>query len=490
MSALMIQGTTSDAGKSTLVCALARILARHQISVAPFKPQNMALNSAVTTEGGEIGRAQALQAQACNLKPSIHMNPILLKPNTDTGSQVIVQGQVIGNMQAKEYLAFKPQALKHTIDSYTQLSKQYQHILIEGAGSPAEINLRKHDLANMGFAEAIDCPVIIVADIDRGGVFAHLLGTMQCLSDSEQKRVKGFVINRFRGDESLLKPAIDWLYEKTGKPVLAVLPYLHHLKLDAEDALNDDNIIDTKQPVLNVVIPMLPRISNHTDFDSLRAHPQVNVQFIGENQHIPEADLVVIPGSKHSIADLNWLTNQSSNWQNYLNKHLRYSGKLIGICGGMQMLGQSITDVYAVEGRAEKSDGLGLLNIETQLMQNKTLKQCRGRLQLSQEQEAFDATGYEIHAGQSQINNMQAVLWDEEHKPCGWQNSDKNMLVSYWHGLFQSPSALNALLKWAGLDTQVNIDFEHIREQEINRLADAIEARLPVNKLLELFHQP
>lgn len=485
MAALMIQGTTSDAGKSTLVCAMARILARHHISVAPFKPQNMALNSAITIEGGEIGRAQALQAQACYLESSIHMNPILLKPNTDTGSQVIVQGKAVGNMQAKEYLAFKPQALKSALDSYTQLSQTYEHILIEGAGSPAEINLREHDLANMGFAQAIDCPVIIIADIDRGGVFAHLLGTMNCLSEQERKRVKGFVINRFRGDESLLEPAIDWLYQQTGKHVLAVLPYLSNLKLDAEDALNNHNPTSRDLPILNVVIPVLPRISNHTDFDPLRFHPQVNVQFIGENQSIAAADLVIIPSSKHTIADLNWLKSQSSNWQEYLTKHLRYGGKIMGICGGMQMLGQTISDPNAVEGKTSQASGFALLDIHTKLQSQKTLKQCQGQLRFKQKN--IDATGYEIHAGKSQVKQMQAVLFDEKNTPCGWQNADKNIFVSYWHGLLETQAVLDEVLEWAGLNAQTSINAKQLREQEINRLADAVEARLPLNSLLKLF---
>ncbi len=485
MSALMVQGTTSDAGKSTLVCALARILAREKQSVAPFKPQNMALNSAVTADGGEIGRAQALQAQACWLEPSVHMNPILLKPNTDIGSQVIVQGKALANMQAQAYQAFKPQALAYALNSYQTLKNKYKHILIEGAGSPAEINLREHDLANMGFAEAVDCAVIIVADIDRGGVFAHLLGTMQCLSQSEKKRVKGFIINRFRGDATLLTPAIDWLQQQTGKPVLAVLPYLHHLQLDAEDALNLSSPLQSDLPCLKVVIPILPRISNHTDFDALRAHPQVEVQFVGENQPIPAADLVIMPGSKNSLADLAWLKLQSSNWSAYLQRHLRYGGKLLGICGGLQMLGQRIDDPLHIEGQITTAMGFGLLNINTKLQQHKTLKQCHGMLHLGGQ--SVSAYGYEVHAGVSTVKEMQPILFDEQGTAAGWISADEQVVCSYWHGLLDNPDALNLILRWANLSTDKPLDYAQIREQQLNRLADCVNEQISYKKLLSWF---
>ena len=279
MSTLMVQGTTSDAGKSTLVTALCRWLHRQQIAVTPFKPQNMALNSAVTCDGGEIGRAQALQAQAAGLAPHTDMNPVLLKPNTDTGAQVIIQGQAIGNMDARHYHHYKPTARAAVLQSYRRLADAFEVVLVEGAGSPAEINLRQNDIANMGFAEAVDCPVILVADIDRGGVFAQLAGTLALLSPGEQARVRGLVINRFRGDLSLLQPGLDWLTQYTGKPVLGVLPWLAGLALDAEDALDTRQAAKGARP-LNVCIPVLPRLSNHTDFDPLRHHPQVALQFV------------------------------------------------------------------------------------------------------------------------------------------------------------------------------------------------------------------
>lgn len=335
----MIQGTTSDAGKSLLVTALGRALARRGIDVAPFKPQNMALNSAVTDDGGEIGRAQAVQARACKLPPERDMNPVLLKPNTDIGAQVIIQGLAIGAMDAQDYHRYKRIARDAVLESYRRLAQRHAVLLVEGAGSPAEINLRANDIANMGFAETVDCPVILIADIDRGGVFAHLVGTLALLSATEQARVAGFVINRFRGDIALLQPGLDWLEDYTGKPVLGVLPYLNGLYLEAEDALPRTPAPATAAgPSLRVIVPALPRISNHTDFDPLRWHDQVDFRFIGPDEPIPDADWVILPGSKSVRNDLDWLRRQG--WVQAMQRHLRYGGKLMGICGGWQRSGR------------------------------------------------------------------------------------------------------------------------------------------------------
>jgi len=308
---LMIQGSTSDAGKSTIVTALCRWLQRQGVSVVPFKPQNMALNSAVTEDGCEIGRAQAVQAQACKLAPHTDMNPVLLKPNSDTGAQIIIHGHAISNMEAKDYHHYKTTAMAAVLSSHQRLSQQYQVIIVEGAGSPAEINLRDRDIANMGFAEAVDCPVLIVADIDRGGVFAHLVGTLSLLSQSEQNRVRGFIINRFRGDIALLQSGLDWLEETTGKPVLGVLPYLQNLHLEAEDAIDTQQV--TNNAKFKVIVPVYPRISNHTDLDPMRLHPQIDLQFIPPDHSIPPADLIILPGSKSVRADLSWLRN--TGWE-------------------------------------------------------------------------------------------------------------------------------------------------------------------------------
>ncbi|MGB1271110.1 MAG: cobyric acid synthase, partial [Endozoicomonas sp.] len=393
---LMIQGTTSDAGKSALVVGLCRVFRRQGISVAPFKPQNMALNSAVTTDGGEIGRAQALQAVAAGLEPHTDMNPVLLKPNSDIGAQVIVNGQAIGEMDAVQYHAYKPEVLKAILDSWQRLESQYQAVLVEGAGSPAEINLREGDVANMGFAEEADCPVIIISDIDKGGVFAHLYGTLSLLSESEQKRVAGFVINRFRGDVKLLEPGLKWLEEKTGKPVLGVLPYLHGLHLEAEDAVISQQSVKDPKRGLKVAVPVLTRTSNHTDFDPLRLHSEVDVTFVGKGQRIPAVDLVIIPGTKNTRADIEFL--RSNGWDQDILRHLRYGGKLMGICGGYQMLGQAIHDPDGIEGTAGSSEGLGLLALETTMVRQKQLNLVKGEFQLPGFKPVA-VTGYEIHAG-------------------------------------------------------------------------------------------
>ena len=367
----MIQGATSDAGKSTLVAGLCRVAHRAGVRVAPFKPQNMALNSAVTADGGEIGRAQALQAQAAGVVPTVDMNPVLLKPNSDTGAQIIIHGQPRCDLDARAYHDYKPTAMAAVLESHTRLRGQYDLVLVEGAGSPAEINLRDRDIANMGFAEAVDCPVVLVADIDRGGVFAHLVGTLACLSDSERARVTGFIINRFRGDISLLTPGLDWLTAQTGKPVFGVLPYLPGLHLDAEDAVQTAQRAASPD-ALRVVIPVLPRVSNHTDFDALRAHPQVDVRLVGPGQPIPPADLIILPGSKSVQADLAWL--RANGWEAAIARHLRYGGKLIGICGGMQMLGRWLHDPLGLEGAPGSVKGLGYLDFETTLETSKKLR--------------------------------------------------------------------------------------------------------------------
>jgi adenosylcobyric acid synthase len=482
---LMVQGTTSDAGKSILVTALCRILARHKIAVAPFKSQNMALNSAVTKEGGEIGRAQAVQAQAANLAPSILMNPVLLKPNSDVGSQVIVNGQSIGNMKARVYHEFKPQLLKSVVVTHQALQALYKVTVIEGAGSPAEINLREHDIANMGFAEAIDCPVIIVADIDRGGVFAHLFGTFALLSESEQRRVKGFVINRFRGDVSLLQPGLDWLEEKTQVPTIAVIPYITNLHIEAEDAVNQTQLSTDITP-FKVAIPLYPRASNHTDFDVLRLHPQLDCEFVRDAQMYTGADLIILPGSKNVSSDLQWL--KTSGWQPIIERHLRLGGKVLGICGGYQMLGKMIHDPKGIENAPGSIEGLGLLDLETTLDEVKTLTNVTGQCLHSDSQ----ISGYEIHAGVSSGEDLQRAWFrilkqgSVESVLEGAANSDDSVRGTYLHGLLEGDAILRETLSWAGMDQIKAFDYQAFREQQIERLADEVEKALPFSKLAEL----
>lgn len=478
---LMVQGCTSDAGKSALVTALCRWLHRRDVRVAPFKPQNMALNSAVTVDGGEIGRAQAVQAQACGLPPHTDFNPVLLKPASDTGAQVIVHGRAVAHLDARGYHDYKGIARGAVLASHSRLCEAFEAVIVEGAGSPAEINLRSNDIANMGYAEAVGCPVILVADIDRGGVFAHLVGTLSLLSDSEQARVAGFVINRFRGDLALLQPGLDWLERQTGKPVLGVLPYLHGLYLEAEDALPARS--ESKAgAMLKVIVPALPRISNHTDFDALRAHPQVDCRFIGPGEAPPSCDLIVLPGSKATRADLAWL--RSNGWDRAIARHLRYGGKVIGICGGLQMLGRAVHDPHGIEGEAGSSQGLGWLDLETTLEPHKQLRNVRGTLLPDGTAEVH---GYEIHCGVSRgpaLDSPLVRLDDDRYD--GACSADGQVAATYLHGVFDHPRALTALLHWAGLRDAASVDVHALREASIERLADAVEAHLDDAVLLRL----
>ncbi len=476
---LMVQGTTSDAGKSALVTGLCRYYQQQGELVAPFKPQNMALNSAVTPEGGEIGRAQAVQAQACRLSPHTDMNPVLLKPNSDKTSQLILQGKAVKNLGAKTYHAYKTQVMPVVLDSFQRLRGQYQRIIVEGAGSPAEINLRQGDVANMGFAEAVDCPVILVADIDRGGVFAHLVGTLELLSESEQQRILGFVINRFRGDIEILQPGIDWLEQRTGKPVFGVLPYLHDLYLESEDS------VAVEQPkmntdVFNIVVPRLPRMSNHTDFDVLRLNAAVDIQFCRNPDFASKADLIILPGSKSVRDDLVWL--RENGWESVILRHLRYGGKLIGLCGGYQMLGSLIHDPQGVEGKPGSSSGLGLLDMQTTLTNEKQLKQLTGQLLISDAR----VNGYEIHAGISVGRALlNPVIRLENGEMEGSLSQDQQILGTYFHGLFDSPDAYAALLHWAGAKKIQPINFEVLREQGIELIAATVKQYMNMRLLEE-----
>ena len=466
---LMVQGPTSDAGKSTVVAALCRLLKREGVRVVPFKPQNMALNSAVTGDGGEIGRAQALQALAAGIDPHTDMNPVLLKPSSDTGAQVIIHGRVRSEMNARDYHAYKTVAMAAVLESHARLSAQYETIVVEGAGSPAEINLRDRDIANMGFAEAVDCPVILVADIDRGGVFAHIVGTLICLSESERQRIVGFVINRFRGDIALLEPGLDWLERETGKPVLAVLPYLHGLYLDAEDAVQP---VQSTHGRFRIVVPSLPRMSNHTDFDALRVHPDVDLRFVRQGEAIPAADLVILPGSKNTRGDLAWLRAQG--WDAAIARHLRYGGKLLGVCGGFQMLGVMVDDPHGVEGGPGNAKGLGVLDLVTTMGLEKQLRRVEGVC-------AFDGSGaplagYEIHMGASTGAALATPAFRIDGRDEGACSADGQVMGTYLHGLFDHPDACAALLRWAGLDTEQRVDTAALREASLDRIADAAQS--------------
>ncbi|MBL0710506.1 MAG: cobyric acid synthase [Colwellia sp.] len=501
MKTLMIQGTTSDAGKSTVVAGLCRVFVNRGFKVAPFKPQNMALNSAVTEDGGEIGRAQALQAIAANIAPRVDFNPILLKPNSDTGAQVIVHGKALSNMEASRYHDYKKVAMGAVIESHHRLAKEFNVLMVEGAGSPAEINLREHDIANMGYAEKVDCPVILVADIDRGGVFAHLVGTLELLSRSEQNRVKGFIINRFRGDIKLLESGLTWLEQRTGKPVLGVLPYLHDLALDAEDAIDIDNKVSSAK--ISIAIPLLPHISNHTDFDPLRLNPEIDLRYIKMGERIDQCDLIILPGSKNVINDLAFLKAQG--WQDDINRHLRYGGKVLGICGGLQMLGDKIYDPDAIESTRQEGGeiaitGLGLADFTTTLTTSKTLTQIAGKLTLAGNQSGnqCDVFGYEIHCGHSQGTALNKPLITElstgigtsdmTNDVDGFISADNQIIATYLHGLFDHGAVTNAVLQWVKKDHGVQsvIDIDQHREVQLNRLAHICEQHLRIDDIEDI----
>ncbi|PRY64004.1 adenosylcobyric acid synthase (glutamine-hydrolysing) [Vreelandella songnenensis] len=479
MPTLMIQGTTSDAGKSTVVAGLCRVLQRRGFSVAPFKPQNMALNSAVTIDGGEIGRSTALQAQAAGVAPHSDMNPVLLKPESDRGSQVILRGKVHGHMDALDYHAFKETAKESVMAAWQALESRFDIIIAEGAGSPAEINLRKGDIANMGFAEAADCPVLLVGDIDRGGVFAQLVGTLELLSSSEQARTRGFIVNRFRGDIGLLAPGLEWLESRTGKRVFGTLPYLQGLLLDAEDSVGLTRH-SPREALLDVVVPALPRISNHTDFDPLRLHPQVALHMVGPGQPIPPADVIILPGSKSTASDLAWLKRQG--WEAAIQRHLRYGGKVLGICGGFQMLGEWVEDAEGLEGTPGRVQGLGLLPLTTRMVAGKQLRNVNGVLA----GDTAQVTGYEIHNGVSRGPALEKPLFDLGTHQDGAISEDRQVLGTYLHGLFDHAQACQALLKRLGLAEALLVDYLAHRERELDRLADTLETHLDISEILSL----
>ena len=479
MPTLMVQGTTSDAGKSTVVAALCRWLHRQGVSVAPFKPQNMALNSAVTVDGGEIGRSTALQARAAGIDAHSDMNPVLLKPESDRGAQVILRGQVHGHMNAIDYHAFKKEARASVEAAWHALAERYEVIIAEGAGSPAEINLRENDIANMGFAEMADCPVLLVGDIDRGGVFAQLVGTLEVLPDHEAERIRGLLINRFRGDPALLGEGPDWLEQRTGRPLLGVLPWLAGLVLDAEDSVARAD--RREEGALQVVVPALPRMSNHNDFDPLRLHPRVALHYVGSGEAPPPADVIILPGSKSTRSDLHWLRAQG--WEEHIARHLRYGGHLLGICGGFQMLGRAVHDPDGVESRPGTSPGLGWLDMETRLVHGKQLHRVTGKLK------GADARleGYEIHNGVSEGSALERplVALDDDRQD-GAVSEDGQVRGAYIHGLFDHPEALDALLREWGVVSGESIDYRAHREAELDRLADMVEAHLDTRMLQSL----
>ena len=472
MKALMIQGTASGVGKSVLVAGLCRLLARNSVRVAPFKPQNMSNNAAVTVDGGEIGRAQALQALACGINATVDMNPVLIKPEADEKAQLIVRGQVVGQLEAKRFREDRIGWLDTVLESFARLQSQYDVVIIEGAGSPAEPNLREGDIANMGFAEAADVPVWLVGDIDCGGVFASLTGSLGILSESEQARVKALLINRFRGNLSLLDDALLWLEEKTNKPVAGVIPYLP-LELPEEDspfrhATPSPLTPDTSQ--FNITVIAYPRLSNHDDIDPLASEVGVNLRFVRTPDEVQPAELIILPGSKHVASDLAWLKEQG--FVAALQRHLRYGGKILGICGGMQMLGSFIED-NGIEGGSAK--GLALLPLTTTMRVEKTLSQVDRRSAIFDQHRV---TGYEIHHGESDA--------DEMLFPFAACSEDRQVWGTYLHGLFEQGEFRKAWLAEMGMHTSDGKDQTQRTLTSLDLLADTLERELKSELLAPL----
>ena len=479
MPAIMFQGTGSNVGKSILVAGLCRVAVRRGLKVAPFKPQNMSNNAAVTEDGGEIGRAQALQAKACNLPCNTDMNPILLKPETETGAQVIIQGQRYASLKARDYARVKPQLMAPVLDSFHRLVAGYDLVLVEGAGSPAEINLRTGDIANMGFALAADIPVVLIGDIDRGGIIAQLVGTKAVLPVADRQQIKGFIVNKFRGDVSLFDEGYQMIAEQTGWPGFGVLSYFADAwRLPAEDAL--DIKASPSLGGIKIVCLCLSRMANFDDLDPLAQEKNVELVMLKAGQPIPgDADLVLIPGSKSTRGDLAFLREQG--WDIDLYAHRRRGGHILGVCGGYQMLGQSIADPDGLEGPAGKTKGLGLLEVRTVMSADKTLREVT----------AVDAgnglkvKGYEIHLGQTEGRDCQRPFCYVDQQPEGACSEDGRVKGSYLHGLFREDAFRQSLLARLGAP-ESDLFYDKSLDDVLNRLADHLEEHLDINALLAL----
>ena len=499
---LMILGTGSDVGKSTLVAGLCRILKQDGYRVAPFKAQNMALNSFITLEGGEMGRAQVVQAEAAGIAPHTDMNPILLKPTSNVGSQVILQGKVLGNFTAEEYYRKKPDLIAEVMESYRRLEGTYEVLLMEGAGSAAEINLRDKDLVNLSMAERVSAPVILVADIDRGGVFASIVGHMELFTLPEREMVKGFIINKFRGDPSLLQSGLEFIAARTERPVLGLVHHFSDIHIPEEDSVALDLKIrrTEKRPEEQVRIGVirLPHISNYTDFDSLEQEPSVNLTYFNAPEKVFEMDLVILPGSKNTLNDLHYVRNQGLA-EAIIAFHGR-GGTVVGICGGYQMLGQKVLDPMGVESDLREVDGLGLLEMETELLGDKVTTQVEGRLlwqELAGSQEKI--RGYEIHMGRSKaLGSATALLEITERngRPVkiedGLVSGDGRVWGTYVHGLFDNDVLRHRLISrfLRGGDpvptTERLRSFHHWKEEQYNRLATHLRNHLDMSRIYKI----
>lgn len=487
--ALAFLGTGSDVGKSIVVTAIGRIFKNRGHSVVPYKAQNMSNNSFVTLEGGEMGRAQVVQAEACGLEPHTDMNPVLLKPNTDIGSQVVLQGKAIGNALAADYFRDTSLIREPAFQSLENLKAEHDLVVIEGAGSCAEVNLRSRDFVNFETAHAADAPVIIVADIDRGGVFAQIVGSLEVMPEADRKRVAGFIINKFRGDASLFDDGIQYLEEKTGLPVLGLIPYFRGIEIDPEDGMPLETVIDPPTGAvpgkINIVCIRLPHISNFTDFNPLIRNDAVSFHYLSKPRNLAGYDALILPGTKNVRFDLQWL--EENGWREPITS---FNGQILGVCGGYQMLGKTIADPHGIEGDPGASKGFDLLGIKTVLEKEKVLSRSRGHL--------TDGTfidGYEIHMGQTTLGpDVQPMVNVESRNrieikdtdgaiSCNWK-----IMGSYFHGLFDFPDFRNWFLsklnpQYAAEDAQVAAEF---KQKQYDLLAEHFEKHLKMEKLIEI----
>ncbi len=493
---IMIQGTMSNAGKSLLTAGLCRIFRQDGYRVAPFKSQNMALNSYITSEGLEMGRAQVMQAEAAGIEPSVLMNPILLKPTNDTGSQVIVNGEVLGTMSARDYFKYKKKLVPDIMKAFRKLSGENDIIVIEGAGSPAEINLKTEDIVNMGMAEMANAPVLLVGDIDRGGVFAQLYGTVELLEPEERARVKGLIINKFRGDKSILDPGIEMLEEKCRIPVVGVAPYLD-IQVEDEDSLTERFDRNQETGLIDIAVIRIPRISNFTDFNPLESIPGVSLRYVKHTGDLKNPDVIILPGTKNTMEDLRWL--RESGMEALILKAAGRGTLIFGICGGYQMLGETLSDPHGVEAGGSMR-GMGLLPMDTVFAEKKTRTQVTGRfLDLSGDYKTLSGvefTGYEIHMGDSVRKGRAKPCTSVRDGVTGEEKTEgtftENVCGTYVHGIFDKEETALALVRAAGEKKGVDVsrmegvDFASFKEQQYDILAAELRKHLDMKKIYEI----
>ncbi len=494
--AIMVQGTMSNAGKSLLAAGLCRIFRQDGYKVAPFKSQNMALNSFITREGLEMGRAQVMQAEAAGIAPSVLMNPILLKPTNDVGSQVIVNGEVLGTMSARDYFRYKKKLIPDIMKAFSRLSEEYDIIVLEGAGSPAEINLKSDDIVNMGMAKLAKAPVLLVGDIDRGGVFAQLIGTVDLLEEDERAMVKGLIINKFRGDKSILDPGVKMLEERSGIPVVGVAPYLS-IQVEDEDSLTERFDRKTEAALLDIAVVRLPRISNFTDFNPLESISGVSLRYVKHVGELGNPDLIILPGTKNTMEDLAWL--RSSGLEAAILKEASRGKLIFGICGGYQMLGESLSDPFGVEAGGSMK-GMGLLPMDTVFTERKTRTRVEGAFLAPEGVYGPLAggalEGYEIHMGESTVKEGVRPLTRIADSVSGLEKEEgavfENVCGTYVHGVFDREESVKALLKVLGqkkgidVEEMSGVDFAAFKETQYDILASELRKHLDMKKIYEI----